>query len=446
MESARQTCTLPNYNYFNYHDTADAGPASYEISDSMTSHTSCTPTVASFAAYWLSVNPNNTSITIEPHPPTGAKLDGGLPPPTDFPHVSAPPGERFNPQYYPKDATGYHESTYIAPAPSSGSPSCATERSNSPRTSPEYFIHALELCRSHNDDNCWMSPATHQTGGWQHRVHGGAGYPLSLPSCQLRVYSEKSTSHRSNRTQPYSFKARDRPGVARDAGGQKIEAAQESVTTIGGSQECQHLFLTFDIYNWMFAVLYPKRRNDKTVPTPSGQCRLCNAYCKRSGILRQHVVIIHRQRIARKVVIGQRYCAELALAFVVAQLESDMCSDSAASIEVGAFKKHLAANLTGLAPTSVENYPALLGKLVEFCNDNSWVGVKCNGCGTWLTRPVALADHASLCTKPLEANPDSNATSPTEPPLRLTAKGLAARPTRVINHQHRKCSPTPSAA
>lgn len=69
--------------------------------------------------------------------------------------------------------------------------------------------------------------------------------------------------------------------------------------------------LTLDTYEWLFAVMYPKRRPDKRRPTPSGPCQLCESTCKRPGILQQHVTILHRQRLARKHLAGKPYDCNL---------------------------------------------------------------------------------------------------------------------------------------
>lgn len=62
--------------------------------------------------------------------------------------------------------------------------------------------------------------------------------------------------------------------------------------------------LTWETFDWMFSVMYPKLRSDKRIPTPSGKCLLCPSVCKNSGILQQHLAILHRRGVARKFIMG----------------------------------------------------------------------------------------------------------------------------------------------
>jgi len=193
----------------------------------------------------------------------------------------------------------------------------------------------------------------------------------------------------------------------------RTEAAGNLASTTPG------LRLTLDTYEWLFSVMYPKRRPDKSKPTPSGQCRLCDSTCKRAGILQQHVTILHRQRLARKHLAGKPYDLQLALAFVVAQVLCGVANAHTDAVqESQAFLAMLKGNPEGLNPLLPDVFPSLLLKLDEFSRLESWVGVQCQFCGMWATRPVALEQHAAICTR----------TGQEAKPLRLTASGLAARP------------------
>ncbi|KAF9512400.1 hypothetical protein BS47DRAFT_1345551 [Hydnum rufescens UP504] len=81
--------------------------------------------------------------------------------------------------------------------------------------------------------------------------------------------------------------------------------------------------LTVPIFNWLSAVLDPKRRPDKSTPAPSGNCLLCDTFCQRPGTLQQHVICQHRMRIARQYIQKRPYNDLLALTFTVLQLHSD---------------------------------------------------------------------------------------------------------------------------
>ena len=191
--------------------------------------------------------------------------------------------------------------------------------------------------------------------------------------------------------------------------------------------------LTLDTYEWLFAVMYPKRRPDKTKPTPSGPCQLCDSTCKRAGILQQHLTILHRQRIARKHLAGNCYNLQLAFAFVVAQVLCDVVMSAqmdAVYRESWAFLGILKSNPASLYPLQASAFPSLHQKLGEFSRLESWVGVRCQDCGMWATRRVALEEHAAICTRTgREAESPSLVISFKEP-LRLTTGGLAARPNR----------------
>ena len=396
----------------------------------------------------------NCRIAVEPgsgfSASTGAQLEThdvygprNLPSPSNPNHTPARSGEALSPQ---DTSTASLNGVRGSQAPRCALP-CMTRQPVQPIEPSEYFARTPGL-RQLNCNDSYRDPATsitrtdmeHTVGelGTLHHPNGAGG--RSKTSSQSRAYGERSTPYPALRAGPRPLKPRSSLDATYDMNLAEIRADRGAIATTSAPCDGSHRNLTVDLYNWMFSVLYPKLRSDKTVPTPSGQCLLCDAFCKRPGILRQHVTIIHRQRMARKVIIGQRYWTELALAFVVAQLEVTSHKDAPILAEMDVFKKSL---IVGLAPLSMNDFPMLSEKLVEFCAESSWVGVKCEWCGTWLTRPVALADHASLCAKRLEAPAETNV--PIEQPLRLTAKGLAARPTRGINQSYRKCSPTLAA-
>lgn len=195
--------------------------------------------------------------------------------------------------------------------------------------------------------------------------------------------------------------------------------------------------MSLDIYEWMFAVLYPKRRSNKTKSTPSGQCRFCPSVSKHAGSLQQHLIVIHRQRIARKVRANQEINSLFALAFVVAQLEAEPVEDHAidsVAAEYGHFMALLAVGPVSNEHISPDTFPLLMGKLEEFSLRESWIGVSCPSCGTWVTRRSAMREHAAVCTGAALADPApgsySDAIDPHVPSMRLTASGRAARPSR----------------
>jgi len=191
--------------------------------------------------------------------------------------------------------------------------------------------------------------------------------------------------------------------------------------------------LTLDTYEWLFAVMYPKRRSDKKRPTPSGSCQLCDSTCKRAGILQQHVTILHRQRLARKHLAGKPYDLQLALAFVVAQVVCDVvvhAQSDAVQQESQAFLAALRNSPAGLNPLMSGVFPSLQQKLDEFSRLESWVGMQCQFCGMWATRPVALAEHAVICNGAKRTPELPGPAHGFKEPMRLTASGLAARPSR----------------
>src|ERR1700733_354844 len=154
--------------------------------------------------------------------------------------------------------------------------------------------------------------------------------------------------------------------------------------------------LSLDTFMWIFAVMYPKRRPNKKEPTPSGQCRLCPSISRRPGILQQHLTVLHRQRLARKVLAGHQYNAVLALAFVVAQLDSYTGVESEGDLtccERSRFKDLIERHPLGQDRLDLNEFPLLYQQLTEFSARDSWMGVKCKYCGMWATRAVALVEH-----------------------------------------------------
>jgi hypothetical protein len=191
--------------------------------------------------------------------------------------------------------------------------------------------------------------------------------------------------------------------------------------------------LTLSTYEWLFAVLYPKRRPDKKKPTPSGPCQLCDSTCKRPGILQQHLTVLHRQRLARKHLAGKPYDLQLALAFVVAQVLCGVVMNAqidAVYQESQAFLGILKNNPAGLESLQPGAFPLLHQKLDEFSRLASWVGVQCRKCGMWATRRIALEEHVAVCSGFKRSADSSGLTNISQEPFRLTASGLAARPHR----------------
>ena len=193
--------------------------------------------------------------------------------------------------------------------------------------------------------------------------------------------------------------------------------------------------LSLDTYGWIFAVMYPKRRPNKKEPTPSGPCRLCPSISRRPGILQQHLTVLHRQRIARKVLAGHQYNAVLALAFVVAQLESHPDAEheaDATCCERVRFKDLIARHPLGPDRLNLDEFPLLSQKLSEFSARDSWMGVRCKHCGMLATRSVALAEHANVCAGAKRVS-QSNGTVVDRPTVKLTSSGRAARPSRATH-------------
>jgi len=191
--------------------------------------------------------------------------------------------------------------------------------------------------------------------------------------------------------------------------------------------------LTLDTFEWLFAVMHPKRRPDKKKPTPSGPCQLCDSTCKRPGILQQHVTILHRQRLARKRLAGKPYDLQLALAFVVAQVLCEVVVNAhidAVHQESQTFLAALRDNPAGLDPLVPSTFPSLYRKLDESSRLESWVGVRCQHCGMWATRPVHLKEHAAVCSGAERTSVSPNSETGSNEPIRLTASGRAARPNR----------------
>lgn len=191
--------------------------------------------------------------------------------------------------------------------------------------------------------------------------------------------------------------------------------------------------LSLDTYTWIFAVMYPKRRPNKKEPTPSGPCRLCSSVSRRPGILQQHLTVLHRQRLARKVLAGHQYNGVLALAFVVAQLESypgDEYEADITSSECARFKDLIARQPLGQDCLDPREFPLLFQKLTEFSARDGWMGVKCKYCGMLATRSVALVEHANVCAGAKRAS-QADETIVDRPPVRLTTSGRAARPSRT---------------
>ena len=189
--------------------------------------------------------------------------------------------------------------------------------------------------------------------------------------------------------------------------------------------------LTSDLYRWIFAVLYPKKRPNKKIPTPTGACRLCRSDCKRPGILQQHVRVLHRQRLTRRVLAGQSYNLELALAFVVAEIRSTSPEQDSTPLVAECHEfLGLVDRPGGLGPLTPDKFPCLRTQLAELIRGEDWIGVQCKDCGMWATRQVALNEHTVVCTAKKRSDSGVNAEPPTQHKLRFTPTGLAVRPPR----------------
>jgi len=269
----------------------------------------------------------------------------------------------------------------------------------------------------------------------------GAG-DLSLSQPTSLMQREKHHNHRADRHQrlnlyhPYAIPLLppnyiDAPVRCKWA---ERPTQSPSRTEVAGNLASEALdwHLTLNTYEWLFAVMYPKRRPNKKKSTPSGQCQLCDSTCKRPGILQQHVTILHRQRIARKHLARKPYDLQLALAFVVAQVLGGVVVNPQmdAVRESQAFLAMLESNPAGPNPLMPKDFPSLHQKLDEFSKLESWVGVQCQFCGTWATRRIALEEHVAICTGSRQAAESFGLTNGSAEPPRLTASGLAARPSR----------------
>jgi hypothetical protein len=214
-------------------------------------------------------------------------------------------------------------------------------------------------------------------------------------------------------------------------GGDKTSLDRENVTGVHFPPEHPEWTLTSELYQWIFAVLYPKKRLNKKIPTPTGACRLCRSDCKRPGILQQHLRVLHRQRLARRALAGQSYNVELALTFVVADVRSTSRQlDSTPLVaECDEFLR-LVDCPGGLGSLPSDKLPLLRWKLAELIQGEDWIGVQCKGCGMWATRQVALNEHTAVCVGKKQSDLGANAESSTHHQLRFTPSGLAARPPR----------------
>lgn len=223
--------------------------------------------------------------------------------------------------------------------------------------------------------------------------------------------------------------------IAQSAGsstpeGDKISFDHENVTGLHFPPEHPEWTLTSDLYQWIFAVLYPKKRPNKKIPTPTGACRLCRSDCKRPGILQQHLRVLHRQRLARRALAGQTYNVELALTFVVADVRSTSPQPGPPLVaECDEFLR-LVDRPGGLGSLPPEKLPVLRWKLAELIQGEDWIGVQCKGCGMWATRQVALNEHTAVCVGKKQSDLGANTESSARHQLRFTPSGLAARPPR----------------
>ena len=156
--------------------------------------------------------------------------------------------------------------------------------------------------------------------------------------------------------------------------------------------------LTVPVFNWLSAVLDPKRRPDKSTPAPSGNCLLCDTFCQRPGTLQQHVICQHRMRVARQYIQRRPHNDLLALAFTVLQLHSDR-RPGPVETECAHFRHLLISSPpAGLQGFSSDAFPLLRETLHEFCHTDRWKGVTCEYCGLLAQRRATLEEHVTKCS------------------------------------------------
>lgn len=329
-------------------------------------------------------------------------------------------------------------------------------------TDAHLFAQAPDL-RAHStqDSGILAHAATHVSGAIQSFSHWG-DFHLSAPSVELRsgITVQRSDTHTDfvpHHDTDGGLPTNNEPEITSSDDGQSksslsatsflaLTDASRPITPL--DPDDPNWKMSKDKYEWLFAVLYPKRRSNKGQNAPSGQCWLCHSVSKRAGSLQQHLAVIHRQRLARKVRAGRQYNHLLALAFVIAQVEAEERSISGKGYNLSASECDRFQVLLALGPISKETlptnlFPTLFQRLMEFCFRESWVGVSCLKCGTWATRRVAMKEHALICPGPPEthsssASPSPRLDLPIVPTLRLTQSGQAARPSRGRSLRRRR--------
>jgi len=288
----------------------------------------------------------------------------------------------------------------------------------------------------------YMCPPEMNTRGTMTEQQHRPGYPAQSDSALLREFSPTSSVNpeypppppeniaspllQSAAAPSGSFPKDDKVRV------DKVRVDPENVIGVPFLPEHPEWTLTSDLYQWIFAVLYPKKRPNKKIPTPTGACRLCRSDCKRPGILQQHVRVLHRQRLARRAFAGQSFNVELALAFVVAEIRSASPQPEGNPLVLAECDEFwgLVDRPGGLGSLSLHKFPLLRAKLEELIEGDDWIGVQCKGCGMWATRQVALNEHTAVCTARKQADSDADAESSVQYQLRFTPSGLAVRPPR----------------
>jgi len=220
----------------------------------------------------------------------------------------------------------------------------------------------------------------------------------SVAKCVTKQDLQPSRANHNKATKPYARDSLKSTSSSQHSSG--AHTAAEMGDDADSPERQAKGTLDLGLYNWLFAVLYPRQRpNRKDERAPIGKCKLCTTFCRRSGSLQQHVQIIHRQRIARKFKNKQPHSRALAFAFVVAHLQANLCStDGVPRHEIDQFLNRLrACPPSGLVLTDSDEFPLLERELSDVISRSEWLGAKCERCGSWLAKTGGLREHRNSC-------------------------------------------------
>ncbi|KAF8323106.1 hypothetical protein DL93DRAFT_2070563 [Clavulina sp. PMI_390] len=135
--------------------------------------------------------------------------------------------------------------------------------------------------------------------------------------------------------------------------------------------------LTKSIYTWQLAVLDPRNRTDKRIPTPRGLCLLCSVKSPpifdQCGKLKKHVANVHRFRLAALVRAEKPVNLAYGFAYVAVELQKQN-GRSYHHAELSRFQELVAA-FPGGVPTELvapEEFPYLYQLLGQF-SMNQWL-------------------------------------------------------------------------